>query len=149
MLIKSSDSPRVAFGISEALAGSPDREIPRMLSDYLRTRFRASRPKKIWFGPWNIGIDSEHGVFEIVLDRSKAIKNGWRLMLASRRLLPPYIFASSKPPRYEPALLEVCRVIHSFLAQTRGIVDTRWYFQGSGHQTPAVRTPDELPWHES
>lgn len=147
-LLKTGETPRVAFGTSEKLRDSSCLEISCMLSEYLSARFPASRPKRVLlFRPWSITVDSEPNSIEIVLGRSKHIENGWRL-LAMRTSLP-YILASSKPPRYDAALLEVCRAMHSFLAKTPGIVDVRWYFQGSECQTPAVRTPDELPWHES
>jgi hypothetical protein len=147
-LLKTGETPRAAFGTSEKLRGGPDREIPRMLSQYLSVRFATSQPKRImFFRPWSITVDSEPNSIEIAIGRSKFIENGWRLLAMRTRL--PYILSRSKPPRYDRALLEVCREIHFFLAQTPGIVDVRWYFQGSEFQTRAVRTPDELSWHES
>lgn len=149
-LIKTNETPRAAFATSEKFRGSPNREIPRMLWKYLRDLFPGSaKPMKILWFPWMLDVKSEHCSVAITLARSKVIKNGWRLMVASRSLLPFHIHATERLPRYDPAVFEVCRAIHSFLAQTTGIVDLRWYFQSSGSQTPAVGTPDELPWHES
>lgn len=149
-LIKTNETPRAAFGTGEKLRGTPNREIPRMLWEYLRDRFPGStEPMKILWFPWMLDVKSEHGSVAITLARSKFIKNGWRLMAASRRLLPPHVRATKRMPRYDRAVFEVCRAIHSFLAQTPDIVDLRWYFQSSGSQTPSVPTPDELPWHDT
>lgn len=147
-LVKAGETPRAAFGTNEKLLGSSDREVPRILSDYLRGRFSGFWAKKVPWLPWVFNMDSDQGAVSIGLRRSK-IKNGWRLTVVGRRFLPPRIRAVNRQPRYDPAVLEVCRALHTLLSQTPGIVNLRWYFQGTVSQSRAVRTPDELPWHES
>jgi hypothetical protein len=120
--------------------------LPQFLPAGAGTGFWAKRV--LWL-PWVFNVESGQGSVGVALGRSKFIRNGWCLTVVSKRLASPRIRLGKKRPRYDPAELEVCRTIHSFLAQAPGIVDLRWYCQSSGSQTPAVDTPDELPWHES
>jgi hypothetical protein len=43
-------------------------------------------------------------------------------------------------------LMQLCREIHAMLTPIPGVSAIRWYFEGLNDQTPAVATPNELPW---
>lgn len=146
-LMKYGDTPRAAFSVNPWRSETLHSQIPTMMAAHLSARFSASRAKRRLKGTWIIKVKADQGKVRIYLARSQFAANEWRLLAGSWQI--PSFYIRRKPTRFGPALLQVCREIHSFLSPVEGVTDLRWYFEGSEAQTSAVSTPDDLPWHDS
>jgi hypothetical protein len=81
------------------------------------------------------------------LGRSRFGKGEWILVVTAARTAG--LFGRVFQRRIQSNVsdvMNVCREIHESLVAISGVTDVRWYFEGSRGQSPAVATPDELPW---
>ena len=143
-------TPHVCFKYELPSSRRSDDELPRRVASQLRDRFSSVRTLKTWFsGPWAIIIRGGGDSYSAALGRSKYGSSEWILVVAAARTGTAGLFDRVFQRRIQSNVSDVigvCREIHQSLMAISDITDVRWYFEGSNSQSPAVATPDELPW---
>lgn len=129
-------TPHVCFEYEAPSSSGSDDELPQRLISQLRDRFSSVWTMRIWFGASRVmilrsGAESHTGGF----GQNRLRKGEWILAVTAAR-----------SAERESQVMAVCRKIHQSLLATSGVTSVRWYFEGSKTQSPAVATPDELPW---
>jgi hypothetical protein len=145
------DTPHVCFRADFGPEVDPDRELPQLLERQFRSLFDSARVINTrLFSALTIVLGTADNSFSAVLGKSKYNDREWILLVGpqdqpttSSRLL------GHEQAINVSALREICRKIHELLTSTPGLVDIRWYFEGTRRQTAAVATPGELPWARS
>ena len=144
-------TPHACFKFEHESIAAVGDDLCRVLAHDLRTRFWSVRVKKRrLFVAWVIDLQVEKMPFTILLKQSKYENYEW-VLLAAPSVTPPLrkLLRGSKPVDYSPELVQVCREVHTSLKRISEVTAIRWYFEGFHTQTPAVSTPDELPWTRS
>jgi hypothetical protein len=82
----------------------------------------------------------------ITLARSRASRVDWQLMIFAGTPFPLDWLRGRGMGAKRADLRRSCREIHAILTEISGVSRVFWYAHGLGNSTPAVWTPDELPW---
>jgi hypothetical protein len=141
-------TPHVCFKYEAPLSSGSDDELPRRLASQFRDRFSSVRTMKTWFsGPWWMILGTGKESHTAALGRSRFGKGEWILVVTAARTAGLFDRVFQRRIQSNVSdVMNVCREIHESLVAISGITDVRWYFEGSRGQSPAVATPDELPW---
>ena len=136
-------TPHVCFKYEAPSSSGSDDELPQRLVSELRDRFSSVRMLKIWIGgSWSLILGAGAESHTAGFAKSRFCKGEWILAVTAAR----------SAGLLESQVLDVCRRIHESLIAICGITRVRWYFEGpknqkgTKNQSPAVATPDELPW---
>jgi hypothetical protein len=145
-----SKTPHVVFKGETLTEKMPDERLVRELVDGLERKFGVVRlRKRRLLRIWTMLVKGDSESFSIFIRKFRPGGDECVLLAAPSRT-PPFleVLRGRRPVDYSTDLAEICKVVHSSLAACKGIEIVSWFFSGSGKQSPAVRTPDELPWKD-
>ena len=141
-------TPHVCFKVELPSDKGSDGGLPEALKCQLKSRVDSVRMFKIWFsGPWVLRVHSRQHSFPTMLGKSRYSKDEWVLIVSPPRVptVSDKLFRRKARDDVEE-VMGFCRAIDASLNAIPGVTAVRWYFEGAGKQSPAVNTPDELPW---
>lgn len=143
-------TPHVCFSADSSSLADRDKSFPLLVKRQFASRFGSVRMNKMWFsGPWGFTMKLGEKLLAGLLRRSKYTDGVWVVIIAPPRaatLIDRLLRRKSRDNVQD--VMSYCREIHASVTAISGVSAIRWYFEGSqSHkQTPAVATPDELPW---
>jgi hypothetical protein len=145
-----SKTPHVVFKGETLTEKMPDEWLVRELVDGLERKFGVVRlRKRRLLRIWTMLVKGDSESFRIFIRKFRPGGNECVLLAAPSRT-PPFleILRGRRPVDYSPDLAEICRIVHARLVACGMINVESWFFSGSGTQSLAVGTPDELPWKD-
>jgi hypothetical protein len=142
------NTPHVCFRADLVPSGSVDTVLPGILERQFRAVFESVNIVSVGqLASLVVTFQTGEESFSAVLGRSKFERDEWLLLVGPPS--GPGLLDRIRGHGADVGLQELmtaCREIHTILTRIPGISAIRWYFEGSRTQSPAVETPDELPW---